>query len=517
MSDRSAPEASLQYPMQYQQPLSYQYSPAPQHQLQHQHQHQQYQYQHLQYPNLQYQQYQQQMQYYPPLQHGQQPYQHHFHHPHQNYYQNAHNYQPPIQQQNHYQQQHAPQPPLPPPGCPPPPAAVPTDHVVKPTKLKTQSEKKKKVTVESMVQVVPDNNEKDNATNANNTNANAVEVPIPIVRFCEACDKEFSSLDAFNAHEATHENCSHPGCKFSATKKVVSAHFHASHGAFAGTGYKDIDVEGQSFRVLLGTSPEEVEQWREARRRKFPSAANIENKSAYQEKLANAGGLVDTQMKGKRKKQPTNINPSTKKQKPSETCENSVASTDALHSKDTTNTAALITDDDTSDGVDNAAIVNASADADAGTVADTVAVAVADTNTKENEKVESGDTIKQQTCFNFIRGKCKNGDSCTYKHDATVTREVCTFYQHGRCRNGRRCMDLHEKANSNSNSNGNGNGSVIKTERKLKRGELYMPQPLAGGSRGTLLKKLLEDSITEEENIALQCIRYIAKQKHENL
>lgn len=36
-----------------------------------------------------------------------------------------------------------------------------------------------------------------------------------------------------------------------------------------------IDVEGQKFRVLLGTCPEEVEQWRAARRKLWPTNANI--------------------------------------------------------------------------------------------------------------------------------------------------------------------------------------------------------------------------------------------------
>lgn len=35
-----------------------------------------------------------------------------------------------------------------------------------------------------------------------------------------------------------------------------------------------IDVEGTKFRVLLGTSPEEVEIWRAERRKRWPTDAN---------------------------------------------------------------------------------------------------------------------------------------------------------------------------------------------------------------------------------------------------
>jgi hypothetical protein len=35
----------------------------------------------------------------------------------------------------------------------------------------------------------------------------------------------------------------------------VSAHWHGAHGSYSGSGFKMIDVEGQQFRVLLGTKP----------------------------------------------------------------------------------------------------------------------------------------------------------------------------------------------------------------------------------------------------------------------
>lgn len=84
------------------------------------------------------------------------------------------------------------------------------------------------------------------------------------------------------------------------TCQVVIAHYHAVHGKFKGSGYKMIDVEGQKFRgaqhmwnasrevspviltlydiVLLGTSPDEVKEWREQRRKKFPTKEHVEQK-----------------------------------------------------------------------------------------------------------------------------------------------------------------------------------------------------------------------------------------------
>ena len=40
--------------------------------------------------------------------------------------------------------------------------------------------------------------------------------------------------------------------------------------------------------------------------------------------------------------------------------------------------------------------------------------------------------------------------------------------------------------------------------------KLHLPAPLAGGSRGTLLRALLQDQERREENLLLQSLRYIA-------
>jgi hypothetical protein len=110
--------------------------------------------------------------------------------------------------------------------------------------------------------------------------------------YCEPCDKEFAHADAYKAHMDNHEKCSHPGCNFVGTKKVLIAHFHGSHGMFSGSGYKEIDVEGQKFRVLLGTSPDEVEQWRAERRKRFPTKDNTEKRKVAEDELVKAGGLL---------------------------------------------------------------------------------------------------------------------------------------------------------------------------------------------------------------------------------
>jgi hypothetical protein len=46
---------------------------------------------------------------------------------------------------------------------------------------------------------------------------------------------------------------------------------------------------GQKFCVLLGSNPEEVQQWLNERKKNFPTRGNIERKKREQEELAAAG------------------------------------------------------------------------------------------------------------------------------------------------------------------------------------------------------------------------------------
>ena len=291
------------------------------------------------------------------------------------------------------------------------------------------------------------------------------------VIFCEPCDKEFTSPEAYEAHAASHEGCSHEGCSFTGTKKVVSAHFHSAHGEFAGTGYKDIDVEGQSFRVLLGTSPEEVEQWREARRQRFPSAALMQAKRESQERVAEVGGLDNTNQGRNAKRKHATTASSNDAKKPRQD-------------------------------------VPAVGDADAQRELESEAKESKQTDEKQDD-VSSSTNKPRSPCYNFQQGKCQNGDNCSYLHDtdAEFVPVPCKFFLRGQCRHGKRCRNIHERPSGEV-----GDEDAIARKNKRK-GELYMPKPLAGGSRGTLLKSLLRDAASSEENLLLQAIRRFANQK----
>ncbi len=118
--------------------------------------------------------------------------------------------------------------------------------------------------------------------------------------FCEPCNKDFPSQEALNAHLATHEQCHFLDCTFVASHKVVQAHFHSAHGQYSGTGLKTVEIEGQQFRVLLGTSPEEVSAWRAERRARFPTPMRTQARSEDLQRLQEAGGVLPATTSKKR-------------------------------------------------------------------------------------------------------------------------------------------------------------------------------------------------------------------------
>lgn len=268
------------------------------------------------------------------------------------------------------------------------------------------------------------------------------------------------------------------------------AHFHGAHGQFSGTGYKVIDVEGQKFRVLMGQSPEEIAQWRAERRKKFPTSALEEEKHKQQEALIAAGGLVPAKPVSKLGKKRTQSGIS-----------NNGSTSPALKVQKT---------EEGSEGGDpsGASVLENSGEAG---------------EEGEHEEVLTGQAKRR--CIHWGRGRCKAGDKCTFSHDFEP--KLCDFFLRGHCKNGFKCFNKHDSAARNEYRAINGvsgkstakstdplSSSKDSSNKKSTRnanGELSIPEPLAGGERGTLWRKLLEDEIDKEENLILQCLRFLVQ------
>lgn len=78
---------------------------------------------------------------------------------------------------------------------------------------------------------------------------------------CKVCVMKFPSQNDLFSHRRLHEQCPFDGCKFNALENVVSAHFQRAHT----TQPKVQDL----------STPEDIEKWRQERRKRYPTVANV--------------------------------------------------------------------------------------------------------------------------------------------------------------------------------------------------------------------------------------------------
>ncbi|XP_024534105.1 uncharacterized protein LOC112347443 [Selaginella moellendorffii] len=97
---------------------------------------------------------------------------------------------------------------------------------------------------------------------------------------CEPCDRNFVGRNQMDAHMKTHVKCNTDGCLFEGIGKAVSEHRQMVH-----CKKPAINISKES--------EEETRKWREARRRNYPTTANIERKLQAIQGRIERGELVD--------------------------------------------------------------------------------------------------------------------------------------------------------------------------------------------------------------------------------
>lgn len=96
---------------------------------------------------------------------------------------------------------------------------------------------------------------------------------------CETCQITLESPSALTAHIASHTICTQ--CDYSASPKLVKAHFQSIHGQYQGSGFKTVTVAIpgcpiQKFRICVGNHPDDIKKWIAERRKKFPRQRPLE-------------------------------------------------------------------------------------------------------------------------------------------------------------------------------------------------------------------------------------------------
>ena len=107
------------------------------------------------------------------------------------------------------------------------------------------------------------------------------------VAYCKYCREGFRSENELFQHRKSHERCPYDGCQFNASTKVIAEHIQRVH-LKTNTLVKIQDL----------TTPEQIEKWKEERRKRYPTTANVILRQQAQEiRLQRGEKLQDRQQR----------------------------------------------------------------------------------------------------------------------------------------------------------------------------------------------------------------------------
>lgn len=98
--------------------------------------------------------------------------------------------------------------------------------------------------------------------------------------WCEVCERSFKTPQQLDRHLSEHEKCCFDGCHFEAHSSLLKKHIEAQHNS------------GLFQRIATIETEEDIEKWREERRKRYPTRANIEARQLAQEQRMKRGERI---------------------------------------------------------------------------------------------------------------------------------------------------------------------------------------------------------------------------------
>lgn len=102
------------------------------------------------------------------------------------------------------------------------------------------------------------------------------------VAWCKYCRQGFASDTELYQHRGGHVKCSFEGCKFNASVLVVDEHFQKVHN-------KTNPIK----KIQDFSTPEDIEKWRQERRKRYPTVANMQLRQQSQEERFSRGEKLE--------------------------------------------------------------------------------------------------------------------------------------------------------------------------------------------------------------------------------
>lgn len=101
--------------------------------------------------------------------------------------------------------------------------------------------------------------------------------------WCDLCERSFKNSQQLSRHISEHEKCCFEGCNFEAHSGLLKKHIEMQHNS------------GLFSRIATVETEEDIEKWREERRKRYPTKANIEMRQLAQEQRLKRGERLDEQ------------------------------------------------------------------------------------------------------------------------------------------------------------------------------------------------------------------------------
>lgn len=105
------------------------------------------------------------------------------------------------------------------------------------------------------------------------------------VAYCKFCREGFSGENELFQHRKAHERCPYENCKFNANGKVIAEHIQRVH----------IQRGNALVKIQDLTTPEQIEKWREERRKRYPTTSNVLLRQQAQEERFQRGEKLQEQ------------------------------------------------------------------------------------------------------------------------------------------------------------------------------------------------------------------------------
>lgn len=103
--------------------------------------------------------------------------------------------------------------------------------------------------------------------------------------WCEKCERGFRTQDFLENHVEEHEKCFFEGCKYEAHTTLVQKHIETQHNT------------GLFQKIGTVETEEDIEKWREERRKRYPTKTNIELRQKAQEERLKRGERLEKSKK----------------------------------------------------------------------------------------------------------------------------------------------------------------------------------------------------------------------------